>query len=97
MQTSCIPSQKGEIQEIVENKTEKHFANSTVLVSGQKNMITFIQFFSKIKIDLWSGGIFCRTRDTPKQNCKESIVKESNWSLLFQYTQIQTNFIQMQE
>ena len=54
-----------------------------------RGMITFIQFFSKIETDLWSGGIFCRTKDTPKQNCKESIVKESNWSLLFQYTQIQ--------
>ena len=26
--------------------------------SGYKNIITFINFFSEIEIDLWSGGIF---------------------------------------
>ena len=32
--------------------------------SGHKNVITFINIFSEIEIDLWSGGIFFRTKHT---------------------------------
>ena len=35
-----------------------------VLVSGHKNVITFIYIFSNIETDLWSGGIFFRTKKT---------------------------------
>ena len=42
----------------------------TVLESGYKNFITFINIFSEIEIDLWSGGIFFRTKHTPKEAAK---------------------------
>ena len=35
--------------------------------SGFKNVITFINFFSEIEIDLVSGGIFFRAKHTPKK------------------------------
>ena len=35
--------------------------------SGYKNVITFINIFTEIEIDLWSGGIFFRTKHTPKE------------------------------
>ena len=43
---------------------------NSVLESGNKNVITFINIFSEIEIDLWSGGIFFRTKHTPKENAK---------------------------
>ena len=42
----------------------------TVLESGHKNVITFINIFSETETDLWSGGIFSRTKHTPKEAAK---------------------------
>ena len=43
--------------------------------SGYKNVITFINIFSEIEIDLWSGGMFFRTKHTPKEAAKHRFYK----------------------
>ena len=54
------------------NKARKqlNFLKIVVLESGYKNIITFINIFSEIKVDLWSGGIFFHTKHPPKETAK---------------------------
>ena len=51
-------------------RKQQNFLKIVNTQSGHKNIITFINIFSEIEIDLWSGGIFFRTKHTPTDAAK---------------------------